>query len=553
MKKNSKRIDLLLAFAINVLFFIIYICNFEFVHETNDDLAISFFVEGAYGTQSEYLIYQNVLWGKFLVWIYQLVPQLKWYNIFLYAGMFLSFLGLSYTFIRTMGRKIGMFANMVLLLFVGYQTYVVLQYSRVATLATAAGVLLLFLAIEYADSKWEKRICIISGTILAIWGSMLRFQMFAMTVVIVAGALVIHRVCVIVKDKKGNLIKELGSYIAIFGMVGLLSVSAYIIDRLHYTLDEDWKAFVEFNEVRTELWDYGFPDYMENTAAYESAGISVNDLYFYLYWNMDSELISTEKLQIVADAKEDKGFSLTEFLEEYPSSFMSINLFVLYLVVALFAIGLNRKNIYYALYGFFAVMLFEAYFYWAGRYGVQRVDYSMWIAALVGMLYGIAGDLYRLKDKEWKWIIACAAAVLMINAADFDYVEMQSQGAIANGNKIFYAPMLSDEEHLYVVLCGSPSVYFSYDFWEPAKKGDLKNVYNAYGWEWATEARKEVLKDWGLTNVYREGINNEKVYFVVGGLQGIFETYIRENYDPNAQLVLEKTIFDMQVYSLRSY
>ena len=81
VNKKSKIFDLLLAFAINVLFILIYFNNFELVHESNDDLAISFFVEGAYGARSEYLIYQNVLWGKFLIWIYQLAPQFKWYNI----------------------------------------------------------------------------------------------------------------------------------------------------------------------------------------------------------------------------------------------------------------------------------------------------------------------------------------------------------------------------------------------------------------------------------------------------------------------------------------
>lgn len=551
MNKRSKIIDLLLALAINVLFILIYFNNFELVHESNDDLAISFFVEGAYGARSEYLIYQNVLWGKLLIWIYQLAPQFKWYNILMYSGMFLSFLGISYTFIRSMGRKLGTLANTIVLLFVGYQTYVVFQYSRVATLATAAGLLLLFLAIEHADSKWEKRLCIISGAILALWGSMLRFQMFAMATVLVVGAVAIYKVFVLIKEKK-NFFKELGAYLTVFGIVGVLSVGLYVVDRMHYQTDE-WKAFTEFNEVRTELWDYGFPDYLENSEVYESVGISYNDCWFYLCWNMDSELLDTDKLQVIVDAKEERTISATEFFESYPAAFWKINLFVLYLVLSIVAIGLNKRNIFFSLYGFFAVMLFEAYFYWAGRHGIQRVDYSMWMAVVIGLLYWMSDDLRALQNKEWKYVIAIAAAAIMINAADFDYVETQRTGLIANENKIFYDVMMSDKNHLYVILCGPPSVYFSYDFWEPAQKGDLTNVYNAYGWEWATEVRKDVLNEWDIDNVYRDGINNEKVYFVVGGLQDTFQSYIRENYDPNAELVLERTIFDMQVFSLRSY
>ena len=553
MNKKSKKIDLLLALGINVLFFLIYICNFELIHESNDDLAISFFVEGAYGTPTEYLIYQNVLWGKFLIWIYQLAPQYKWYNILLYAGMFMSFLAISYAFVRAMGRKIGTLANTIMLLFVGYQMYVIFQYSRVATLASAAGMMLLFLVIEHATTKCEKIICFIAGAVLALWGSMLRFQMFAMTVVLAAGAVVIHRVYVFIKEKRQNLIKEIGTYIVVFGIVGVLSVGLYVVDRLHYALDEDWKAFTEFNDVRTELWDYGFPDYIENSEIYQSVGISMNDCWFYLCWNMDNELISTESLQVIADAKDAKTFSMGEFLETYPSSYLKMNVFILFLAVSVLAMGLNRKNIWFVSYGFFAVMLFEAYFFWAGRHGIPRVDYSMWVAAVIGLFYAIADDVVLLKEKSWKWILAVGFAAIMINASDADHLERQAGGMLANVNKIFYEPMMSDDEHLYVVLCGPPSVYFSYDFWEPSQKGDLANIYNAYGWEWATEVRQDVLKQWDITNVYRDGINNEKVYFIVGGLQDTLQTYIRENYDPNAELVLEKYIFELQVFSLRSY
>ena len=551
MNKRSKIIDVLLALAINVLFFLIYFNNYEFLHESNDDLAISFFVEGIYGTRTEYLIYQNALWGKFLIWIYQLAPQFKWYNILMYVGMFLSFWGISYTFLRAMGRKVGTLANTIVLTFVGYQTYVVFQYSRIATLATTAGLLLLFLAVEHADSKWEKRISIASGAILALWGSMLRFQMFAMTVVLVVGAVAVYKVYVVLKEKK-NLIKELGAYFAVFGTVGVLSVGLYAIDRLHYQTDE-WKAFTEFNEVRTELWDYGFPDYIENAEAYENAGISYNDCWFYLCWNMDNELLSTEKLQLVADAKGAKELSLTEFFENYPSSFLKINLFVLYIALSIVAIGLNKRNIFFALYGFGAVMLFEGYFFWVGRPGIQRVDYSMWFAVVIGLLYWIAEDLKVLKEQSWKYVLALGAAALIINAGDFEHVEYQRTGLDSDANRIFYDVMMQDKEHLYVILCGPPSAYFSYDFWEPSQKGDFINVYNAYGWEWATPVRQDVLKEWDINNVYRDGINNPEVYFIVGGLGDTFQAYVRENYDPNAQLVFERTIFDMQVFSLRSY
>ena len=67
MNWKSRMLDVLLALALNVLFLLIYIYCFVPIQESNDDLAMSFLIEGAYGTHSEYMIFENILWGKFLV------------------------------------------------------------------------------------------------------------------------------------------------------------------------------------------------------------------------------------------------------------------------------------------------------------------------------------------------------------------------------------------------------------------------------------------------------------------------------------------------------
>ena len=552
MKLSSKKIDLFFAFILNIAFLIVFTCFFEPVYEYNDDLTISFLVEGAFGSQSEYLIYQNVLWGKFLVLLYQLVPTIKWYNVLLYAFTFLSFVGVTYALVRVMGRKIGTFASSVLVLFCGYQSYIIFQYSRIATIATAAGMVLLFFAIEYAESKLEKRLCIVGGAVLAIWGSMLRFQMFALAVAITAGGVGVYRVWKLFSEKKEGWVKRIGTYVAVFGTVGVLSVGLYAIDRLHYSTDEGWSAFMEFNEARTELWDYGFPDYAENYAAYEAAGFSPNDFWFYLCWNMDVEHVTTENLQIIADAKEARTFSVKEFIKLYPAAFIGINIFVLYLVAAIIAVGLDKKNLFFALYGFFAVLAVEAYFFYTGRYGIPRVDVSMWMAAILGLCYGVSDSLGDLQEMHPKWLLGVMAASLLIYTVDFNNMKTYSEAFEPTASKEFYEEITSDEDHLYVVLAGLPAIYYTQEFWEPCEKGEFAHVYNAWDWDWGVKAKFEQLEPYGIVNIYEDAINNPYVYFVAGAMQDSFLTYIQENYNPNVVLECQGYISEnVPVFTIR--
>lgn len=91
---------LLKSVIVNVIFIFAYLAILEPIHESNDDLAISFLVEGAYGIRSPYLVYQNILWGKLLCFLYSLIPNVKWYNILLYCALFVSYVSLAYVFFR---------------------------------------------------------------------------------------------------------------------------------------------------------------------------------------------------------------------------------------------------------------------------------------------------------------------------------------------------------------------------------------------------------------------------------------------------------------------
>lgn len=552
MKKNSKKYDLLLAFGINILVFLIYYFFFGFFHESNDDLGISFLMEGAYGEYSEYVVYQNFLWAKLVIAFNQLIPQVKWYMVLMYIGMFANFVGITYTFLRAQGKKLGVLTSAIMLMFCGYHSYVIFQYSRIAAVVTVGGLVLLFFALEYAEDKKEKWIALVCGTMLCLWGSMLRFQMFALAVVLGGGVIGLYKVFVIIKERKENWLKQIGTYVAVFGMVGVLSVGLYVVDMLHYTQDEYWNSFKEFNEVRTELWDYGFPDYYQNAQLYNELGINESDYIFHIQWNMD-DYLTTETLTKLVEAKEEKTFSLSGFLSEFPDKFMSNSLYLAYLVLAVAAIALNRKNIYFAAYGFCGVMAFEAYFYYTGRYGMDRIDCGMWMVAIITLIYGMSKELAEFKLQNWKWVVAVVAMAAILNISYIDQNPHPLRNYVAS-TKTLYEQISADKEHLYICTATAPYVYFGFDFWEPCEVGELSNIYNAYGWEQRVEVKEQILENYNVSNIYRDSINNEKIYFITGQGQSavLLQNYIMENYNENAALAPVQEIAGYTVWSIKT-
>ena len=550
MNKHKKKIDLILAFVINFIFLNIYTRYFWLIQESNDDLAMSFMAEGAYGSYSEYLIFENVLWGKFLVGMYQWMPSIKWYNVTFFIMIFVSFWQMSYVFLRAQGRKIGSAVSAIMLIFCGYHTYVLFQFSRVTSIATIGGMIMLFYALEHAEDKLERNLCVLAGGALTIWASMMRFQMFGVCVILVGGALAIYRLWKLLREKPVDLKKQILTYIGVFGVVGGLCLGLHLVDNAFYEMNPQWKEYKEYNEIRADLWDTGFPDYNANYEMYQSLGISENDFIYFLSWEMDEEVLTLDVLKTIQAAKPQRTFSLSSFLDTFPKGFLGMSVYTLFVVLALAAIALDKKCIYFVAYEFIMVMCFEALFFWMRRFGVERIDSGMWMAACLTLLYATSETLSQRKEHAGRWSIAAAGIAMIVSMSllnGYTHIQLGKVGS----TKSFYQEVTADKEHLYVMLTTAPSVYYAYNFWEPCQQGDLSNVYNAFGWEYNVEVKHEILENYGITNIYRDSINNDDIYFIAGPQAVRLEVYIRENYHPDAYLNYIGSIGDYFVWSIK--
>ncbi len=541
-----------MALGINLLFVIVYACLCHPAYEVSDDNAMAFFVEGAYGSRTAHLIFENIIWGKFLTMLSMLAPGIKWYTVCQYAGMFCAYTGISYFMMKAGGKMAGFAGSVFLLVFLGMESYVTFQWTRSAAIITIGGMLLLFYAVEYAEEKWEKRAALFLGLALCIVGSMIRFLFFAVCVVL-SGGCILMKMAEIIKRRENGWKKRIRTYLFVYGSVGIASISLYGIDRACYLTDETWSYYSEYNSLRSELWDFGFPDYTQNQELYESLGISQSDIVMYRNrWNMDEDLLPIETLRALVDVKEKRNFSwevVHEFVKAFFLSFLCKPLFGMILIVFIIFIALNRKNLLLTTYIFLGIMAFELYFYWTGRFGLSRIDAGMLAAGMTAVLCGRAEDLKRVTF-QLRWMAVLACIPLLLSLPVF-YAKISS----GTTSLLEFTKMMSeDKENLYLLSLSkayNPCTSGS-DFWKPVPYGGFSNIYGMGGWEFNVPVKKAMLAKWGISNIYRDSIDALDVRLFSDEDAEIIEQYIRENYNENVSLCLLKDINSLKIWGVRS-
>lgn len=545
--------ELVMALGINLLFLIIYVCFFQPIYETNDDNAMAFFVEGAYGNRTSRLVFENLIWGKLLSIMSGLIPGVKWYTVGQYIMIFFAFVSVTYIMLRLQGKRIGVVSSVFLLGVFGCNTYVIFQFTRTAAITTIGGMLLLFFAIEYAERRHERVIALIVGACLCIFGSMIRFEFFAIGVVLIAG-IGLFRLVEMLREKKAEWKRKLGRYFLVFGVVGILSTGLKVADNAYYMKDEEWNYYLEYNDLRGKLWDLGFPNYNQNKALYESLGISINDFEYYRTWNMDQELLPLDTLRALVDAKEKTELSLElvkKYFSLYPMYFLSIPMFGWFVIASLITVVVNKKNLLLVLYEFLAIMAFEFYFFYIRRAGLSRIDTGMWMAAIAALMYGMSEEIGRLRVKSRKWTVILSGVILALNLPTFT-VNMVHQSSV--NSKIFFQTLAEDKDGCYLLpvkLAPYKILDNAYGFWEPSQLGDASNIYYLGGWEYNMPIKNEMLRRHGLTNVYRDSVDNPNIFIVANDEVSLIERYIQENYDAETGAILVKSIEGVGVWRVR--
>ena len=534
--------------GINAVFLIFLVVIMRPVFETNDDLTIVEMVSGAWNIQDAHVVYQNYLLGKLYVLLYSLTKCVPWYGLIQYVFLWLAFSTIVYVIMKRLPKELGITLSILVLCFFGYECYIEMQYTKTAGVLTIAGILLIF---QECTAEIRSKKLLISGIVLSCIGSMYRFEQFVACVALMSGLGIFQ----ILKGRKKDIFKQVGR--PLFWVIVMLGISFGLkgLDTYIYQSDSQWKQYTEYNELRTELLDYDFPDYEENEEEYTELGITEDAYKLWSHWNFgDPDLFNIgtmKKLVSLTSRKALNGELIDNFLDKFPKKYFQTPVFYCVLLILLLGI-LERKNSLEKygtwIYEIFLFMGLYFYLYWQGRYDRNHVDVSLWLAVLLVMIWTLDGT--RQWFEKQTGIVLCAAVLIFSQYQWYGSWRGNAAQVTVDGKSVL-EDLKDDPGHLYITKSKTLDYSSGYGPLDLMPKGISGHFTYFGGWETDTALWKQKLACYNVVNLYKDSINNEKVRLIDDEID-VTINYIHTYYDENAKAVQVDTYKGYPVYKIVS-
>lgn len=519
--------------------------------ETNDDIVFAELGSGLRGVKDAHLVFQNYGLGMIYRLLYGVTGRLPWYTIVQYMILFAAFTVVTYVLISRLGEISGLCLFVILACGFGYEGYIHLQFTKTAGIAAAAAVFLLLYLLEQEKYSWWG---IAGGILLAVIAYMYREDQFWASCGLMAGAGLLFLFDL--RKYRNKKLRRLGICVLTFGV---LLLSVFGVDRWDSSKyrSAEWKEYQEFNQLRSELLDYGFPDYDSNQEIYEELGISREAYELYKSWNFnDTEKFDTEVMKKLVDLKQKRPLTIrtvTAFLRRFPSDLLRMPMFYFFAVFAVLWLLCGKKDVFSIISVLAECLLLVAvyfYLYYQGRYMVNRVDVGLWFSACLVMLWIFSSGEVRYMNTKVSVLLCMICVVLgqFMMYKDWRLATSSIPEARVSQRAVLET-IGTDKEHTYLAKSGMLSEIVCYGPFDRMPENLLDNVYWFGGWECRTPGYTRAMEVHGIINPYRDVVNNENIYLVDDNIDLTLK-YIRQYYAENAQAVFVKTIGNVDVYQI---
>ena len=519
--------------------------------ETNDDIVFAELGSGLRGVKDAHLVFQNYGLGMIYRLLYGVTGRLPWYTILQYMILFAAFTVVTYVLISRLGEISGLCLFVILACGFGYEGYIHLQFTKTAGIAAAAAVFLLLYLLEQEKYSWWG---IAGGILLAVIAYMYREDQFWASCGLMAGAGLLFLFDL--RKYRNKKLRRLGICVLTFGV---LLLSVFGVDRWDSSKyrSAEWEEYQEFNQLRSELLDYGFPDYDSNQEIYEELGISREAYELYKSWNFnDTEKFDTEVMKKLVDLKQKRPLTIrtvTAFLRRFPSDLLRMPMFYFFAVFAVLWLLCGKKDVCSVISVLAECLLLVVvyfYLYYQGRYMVNRVDVGLWFSACLVMLWIFSSGEVRHMNTKVSVLLCMICVVLgqFMMYKDWRLATSSIPEARVSQRAVLET-IGTDKEHTYLAKSGMLSEIVCYGPFDRMPENLLDNVYWFGGWECRTPGYTRAMEVHGIINPYRDVVNNENIYLVDDNIDLTLK-YIRQYYAENAQAVFVKTIGNVDVYQI---
>lgn len=536
---DRNRGKLWFCLALNLVMLLFYLAVMRPEFDSNDDLNIALFVNRGRPVQDAHWLFSNWILGAVCAFLYRITNMIPWYGLMQYFGLFCAFTAVTWVIQRLFRSGAALVLSMVTLNFFAADAYITMQFTKTAGICAAAG---LFLVV-YAVTQEKVRIFpLIAGMLITAYGFMYRHleadMMFALWAVYG-----IYMLLSLGRDAEGKMLKRAVRYIGLFALTLALCAGCRLIDRYEYRISPEAAEYEKINDARSALTDYGFPKYENNTELFESMGITYNAYKLFSKWNFyDPDVFTLEKMEKLIKVQNRKTVSpasLKEFLDVYPAKWFENPMFYCFLVLLVMVLFHGRKEWKSWVVILLLILALGALFYYMylqGRFNLQRVDNPIWLCACLILICMISPERFNLPVRyAWTFVLV----ILMLNQNTWrptwrHNTRNKAQKMAASAN--FIAQVSSDTEHLYLTKAGLYAVSPGYGPLSLVPVGAASNMAVLGGWPAGSGPYVASLKNYGLTNPYRDCIDNSRVYLIDNDIN-LTLNYIREYYDMSAQAV----------------
>ena len=287
------------------LLFTIVLSVYTPAYETNDDVAMSMIAAGTgiAAQPGEHLVYTSVVIGLLLKQLYTQMPSTPWHGISLLAVHFLSHVAILYAVLKWRYSRAAVFCYTVLFATAGVLLITRLQFTSTAIWCVECG---LFLALNGLSQRrdaggrggWGM---LASGAALIIWGSLVRFDSY-----IAAMAISAIPLSVLVWQQDRSTVPGSRVWRIALAMIVLIQFPVFGLHAAHqryYARDPAWQEYLQFNRYRTQINDYVWTRYTEESQpVFDQVQWSENDYHMILGWYFDDPLIfGRQNLQAIMD------------------------------------------------------------------------------------------------------------------------------------------------------------------------------------------------------------------------------------------------------------
>lgn len=542
-----------LAFLSNLAAMLLMVLIMRPGFETNDDIVFAELGSGLRGVKDAHLVFQNYGLGLLYRLLYQITGRLPWYTIVQYAVLLFAFTAVTYVLLNRLEGYSGLYLSALLVLGFGYEGYIHLQFTKTGGIATAAGVFLLLYGLSREKIYTGE---VLAAVLLGIVGFMYRSDQFLASGGLMAGAGLFYLL-----DLKNRFAGKLWKRIGILAVaLAVLCGAVFAVNRWdwHMYQTTEWQEYQEFNQLRSQLLDYGFPDYDSNRDLYEELGISREALQLYQNWNFnDTEKFTTDVMRRLTEQKTSRpltGKTVTGFLKRFPGDLLKLPMF--YFFLGFFLLWLifgkkDKKSLFSAILELILLAAVYFYLYYQGRYMVNRVDVGLWFSGCLSVLWILSAERLRWLEGR-KGILLATAGVLFCQI--LWYSDWRINTSTIPEARIAQRAVLetigTDKEHIYLAKSGTLSEIVCYGPFDRMPETLLDNVYWFGGWECRTPEYTRAMVEDGIRNPYRDVINNNRIYLADDDIDLTLK-YIQEYYEPSAQAVFVKTVGNVNLYQIR--